>query len=280
MAAADGSSSQREQRRAYTEGLEQEVLSLSAQLAHMRDNAGEEVSPEYVDASEEKLAALQEELRERKQGEFDEFLAIGRGHYCDDGEGSALAAKSGGGGDERGRSDNNDRDIVDDDEDSIFAMARRIDRSKVLDDPSCIQGAVDDEYWKKERVRRGNRVARGGRGKAPASKARSSTVPKQQAPKVNRVHAADKVQHGEVGGGRCGRSSEDDHGKKQRGHRPSTTTRSRRHNAMRGSGRAIRLNEKANDNQTGCDKKSGSAQKQCKGSSGRKNSHIKTRPRP
>ena len=32
-------------------------------------------------------------------------------------------------------------------EDSVIAMADRLDRAQVLDDPSCIEGATDVEYW-------------------------------------------------------------------------------------------------------------------------------------
>mmetsp|Transcript_22002 Transcript_22002/g.46409 ORF Transcript_22002/g.46409 Transcript_22002/m.46409 type:complete len:311 (-) Transcript_22002:663-1595(-) len=248
--------SQQQQQRAYTDKLEEKVLALSMQLMQVQD-AGEELSPEYVAASQERLNAMQEELRKRREEE----LRTTAGPSLPGANSSRRDAVS----------RNESVRVDDDDSNSIFAMAKRMDKSKILDEPSCIEGANDDEYWKKRH--RGKKDNKGSSGTATA--ARSSNTAKQRETREKRDATRKMSQTNGVGRSRNHSSQEMQRDrvqqqKLQRERRddnqslPKTSKVHGRHDRkpgrqkMSGSGAAIRLHQKVNGNQTsGSGSKSG-----------------------
>lgn len=93
------------------------------------DNDNEEVSPEYIDACECRLNALQDELRVRREIEFDGSVATGIGTV------PTLENDQGSSSDEESSIDDND---------SIIAMAKRLDNTKgaTIDDPSHMDRGI------------------------------------------------------------------------------------------------------------------------------------------
>lgn len=85
--------------------------------------------------------------------------SVSRGAFAPDGAGYYHRERSGDGGRLRS-SEGNANDDCSRSSDSIFAQADRMHQSQTLDDPSCIEGATDDQYWKSMRGRKSGKNTR------------------------------------------------------------------------------------------------------------------------